>query len=219
VDGGHHRTDLVAEHLREGADAAQNRGHVDPQLTEGCRNLAADESHADNDRVAPWNRHLFDGVAVGARAQSQHPGKSCARDRQASIAAAGGQQQPIEGDALARVAEDDLARLQVDRLHSRAQALDVVLPIPVRRLDRPRRPVLLAAQVRLGQGRTAERFLRLVPDQHHAFPISLLAQGGCRVTAAQTGADDHDARARHLRSGPGDHLRRGSPVRGARAHG
>ncbi len=73
-----------------------------------------------------------------------------------------------------------------------ADTLDVVLLIPIRRLDIPPGEVLLRAQVCLRQRRTAERDPRLATDHHDSAPETLFAEGHCGVSPGEAAADDHD---------------------------
>ena len=53
VDGADLRADLPTQHRLERCLAREDRGHLDPELGQRRRYLAADEPHAHDDRVPP----------------------------------------------------------------------------------------------------------------------------------------------------------------------
>src|SRR5207249_7646757 len=73
-----------------------------------------------------------------------------------------------------------------------AEQLYVVLLIPSCRPDIPPGEVLLGAQVRLRQRRTAEGDSRLAADEHDSASEALFAKGNCGVSPGEAAADDDD---------------------------
>lgn len=92
---------------------------------------------------------VLNPVAVLDRAQVQHPVQVRARHRQAARGGAGGQQQRGVPEAAA-VRERHLVRGRVERGDRRPQAqFDVVLGVPLGRVDVDLLPCVLAHQVAL----------------------------------------------------------------------
>ena len=75
VDGADPRADLPAQHPLERGPAREDRGHLDAELGQRGRYLAADEPHADDDRAPARHRLPLDRVALGFCAQVMDPGQ------------------------------------------------------------------------------------------------------------------------------------------------
>ena len=146
--------------------AREDRGHLDAELSQRGRHLAADESHADDDRAPASRRLLLDRVALGHRAQVVDPGQAGPGNREPPVPPSGGDQDLLVGEFLARV-QGHRVRGGIDGHHAGAAAeLDIVAGVPVGRPDVPAVEILLGPQVGLGQRRTAEGDARFPADEH-----------------------------------------------------
>jgi hypothetical protein len=130
------------------------------------------------------------GVAAGAQVVDAL--QVVSGQRQAARGSAGGQQQPVVGDALAR-GELDLALGDVDGADRGGGAeLDVVGGVEPVLVHVEAVGVGLAAQVVLGQGRALVGPFGFVAEQQQAAAEALGAQGLGRSGAGQAGAEDHN---------------------------
>ena len=198
-----HRADLLAQNPFEGYALREGRGHPNPELRQGGRDLAADEAHAHDDRVAIRHGLALDRIALGHCPKLVDPGQLGAGDVEPPVPPAGGDQDLLVLDLLARI-EDHLVRGGIHRGNGRLEPFDIVLLVPVGGSDVPAVEILLRPEVGLGQRGTTEWDPRLVADEHDSAPKPLIPKSRRGVPSGETATDDDD--------------RLGSVLRGHRAH-
>jgi len=121
------------------------------------------------------------------------PGQAGPGDPEPPVASAGGDQDLLVADFLAR-GQGDGVRGGVDghRGFGSGAQLDVMLGVPAGRPDVPAVQILLGPQVGLGQRRTAEGDAWFPAEEHDRPGEALLPERGGGVAAGHAAADDHD---------------------------
>ena len=135
--------DLGAHDPFERRLAREDRGHRHAKLGHGGRHLAADESHAHDHRAPTSSRLPLDRVALCDRPQLVDAGQLGPGDLKAPVAPARRYQQLLIADLLSGVERHRVRSAIHGDDVAFAEQLDVVLPIPGRRLDVPPIEVLL----------------------------------------------------------------------------
>ena len=170
----------------------EDRGHLDAELSQRGRDLAADESRAHDDCAPARHRLLLDRVALSFGPEVVDSGQAGARDLELPVAPAGRDQDLVISELLVRV-QGHRVRGGIDGHDAGAAAeLDVVIGVPAGRSYVPAVEILLGPQVGLGQRRAAEGDARFPADEHHRSRETLLPDGGGGVAARHAAADDHD---------------------------
>ena len=94
VERADQRADLAAQDRLERDLAREDGGHMDSELGQRGRHLAADEPRAHHDRAPPRHRLPLDRVALGHRAQVVNPGQVSPGHPEPPVASSGRDQQP-----------------------------------------------------------------------------------------------------------------------------
>ena len=166
--------------------------YVVAEHPERGRHLGADEAHPDADDPGALTDGFLDAIGIVGVTKIEHAGQPGARRIQAPVAAPGGHQQPVEGDALA-AGQDHLAFAHVDLDGARAEpGVDLLLGVPLGRPDEGVVERLLAAQVLLRQGWTFVGRQRFGADQGDPSVEPFAAQRGRRGGPGQRGSDDDE---------------------------
>src|SRR5712691_11578906 len=134
---------------------------------------------------------LLDRLAVGHGAELKAPRQLGAGDIETPVLTARRDQELAVRERLPGV-QLDLSRLYVDASCRGGDPLHVVVLVPVLRIDEPARQRLFAAQICLGQRRTAERRGGLVPDQNNTAIVTILAQGLGRDASGHSRPENDD---------------------------
>ena len=144
-----HHADLLAQNPFEGCALREGRGHPNPKLRQGGRDLAADEAHAHDHRVAIRHSLALDRIALGHCPKLVDPGQLRPGNVEPPVPTAGGDQDLLVLDLLARL-EDHFVRGGIHRGNGRLEPFDIVLLIPTGRSDIPAVEILLRPEVGLG---------------------------------------------------------------------
>ena len=184
-------SDLGAEHPSQRDGVRADQGDVPAELAQGGGGLAADPAGPHHHNVLGPSRGGGEHVAVLAGAQVVDAGQVRPGQWQAARGGAGGQQEPLVADALAR-GQLQLVAGRGDRAdRGRGAQLDLVVGVEPVLVHIQAVAVGLAAQVRLGQRRPLIGLFGFVAEQQQAAVEAVGAQGlGCSG-AGQTGTDDH----------------------------
>jgi hypothetical protein len=190
--------ELLAEDPLQRVPAGKDRGDLHPELGQGGRHLAADESHAHHHRTPARHDLVLDRVALGHRPQVVDSGQLGPGNLQPPVPSSRRDQELPVLQVPAR-AEGQLVRRGVDRDRGVGAELHVVGLVPADRLDVPVVEPLFGSQVGFGERGTAERDLRFPADEHDR-PAKPLVTQGCRSGAPGLAAtyDHHRLRAGSL---------------------
>jgi hypothetical protein len=185
-------TGLAGDAGQDPAFALDDQG-VRAQRAGGSGRLQADIAAADHGQALVGAQGVLEQLGVGGRAQGQHAGQVGAGDRQLTGAGAGGQDEEVVGNGLARGQGHRLFRAIDPFGHAFEAQGDVIVGVPLGRLQRERLGVGLALQPGLGQRRALIGQQRLVADQDDTALVTVLAQERGGRTACVARADDDDA--------------------------
>jgi hypothetical protein len=193
-----HRADLLAQNPFKGYALREGRGHPNPELRQGGRDLAADEAHAQDHRVAIRHSLALDRIALGHRSKLVDSGQLGPGDVEPPVPAARGDQNLLVLDLLARL-EDHLVLGGIHLSNGRLEPFDIVLLIPGGGSDVPPVEILLRPEVGLGQRGTTEWDPRFVADDHDSAAKSLIPKSRRGVPSGETATDNDDGLGTVLR--------------------
>jgi hypothetical protein len=190
VQVGVHLRDLRPENVLERALRQRDHRHVVFELAQRGGNLAADPSPTDHDDRLRRAGGLAQRIRILDVAQVANATETGSHEAQLPRGRTGCKQQRVVGQ-VGPIVQVQRAGDRVERDRpATAQQLDVLSPVVGLRADQCLLERVLAAQVSLRQRRALVGGNLLFADEHHATLHSVLAQGECRVGAAQPSADN-----------------------------